>query len=164
MIKILNWTENDFPLVQQILKETWLDTYSSFIPIEDLTGYLETAYSVEALSNLYKDANNTGLFAFENKKPVAWMRTHLSSEDKRFYVSSIYVLPGNQGKGIGKLLLQKAAELAKLNDFDRIYLGVMKQNAKSLAWYKKEGFVFEEEQPFTMGNTSVPHLIGYCLI
>lgn len=164
MIEILTWTENDFPLVQQILKETWLDTYASFIPLDDLTGYLESAYSVEALGSLYRDANNNGLFALENKKAVAWMRTHLSLEEKRFYVSSIYVLPGNQGKGIGKQLLQKAAELAKQNGFDRIFLGVMKQNAKSLAWYKKEGFVFDEEQPFTMGNTSVPHLIGYCLI
>ncbi len=50
-------------------------------------------------------------------------------------------------------------EAAKLN-FTEIYIGVMIQNERALNWYRKLGFDFFEEQPFTMGKTSVPHLIG----
>jgi ribosomal protein S18 acetylase RimI-like enzyme len=42
-----------------------------------------------------------------------------------------------------------------------IWLGVMVQNVDALAWYRKLGFIFEREEPFTMGKTTVPHLIGF---
>ena len=42
-----------------------------------------------------------------------------------------------------------------------IWLGVMLQNTRTRQWYERIGFVFVKEEPFTMGATSVPHLIGY---
>ncbi len=51
-------------------------------------------------------------------------------------------------------------EEAAARGYTSIYLGVMKQNVKSLKWYENHGFVFNEELPFQMGKTSVPHLIG----
>ena len=58
----------------------------------------------------------------------------------------------------------KAEETAVKLKHDKVWLGVMKDNAKALEWYKKLGFQFVEEEPFKMGNTEVLHLIGYKFI
>jgi ribosomal protein S18 acetylase RimI-like enzyme len=88
-------------------------------------------------------------------------QTQINQQEKRFYVSSIYVLPLYQGKGLGMKLIRAAETWAIANHFDDVWLGVMMQNVNALAWYKKIGFQFVEEAPFTMGQTTVNHLIGY---
>ena len=86
------------------------------------------------------------------------------SINKKLYISSLYVLPEFQGFGVGKKLLNEAYRIAAAKGFSKIWLGVMKQNVKSLDWYKSLGFVFVEEEPFQMGSTEVMHLIGYKIL
>jgi ribosomal protein S18 acetylase RimI-like enzyme len=81
--------------------------------------------------------------------------------NKKFYVSSLYVLPEFQGFGLGKKLLNESYRIAKEKQYCKVWLGVMKQNVKSLEWYQNLGFIFNEEEPFQMGSTQVMHLIGY---
>ena len=76
----------------------------------------------------------------------------------------MYVLPKYQGFGLGKKLLNEAYRIAKEKHFNKVWLGVMKQNVKSLEWYQNLGFIFDEEEPFQMGSTEVMHLIGYKVI
>lgn len=70
-------------------------------------------------------------------------------------------MPDFQGKGIGTKLLHATEECALSFDVDAIWLGVMTQNLPALNWYRRIGFQFESEEPFTMGNTTVMHLIGF---
>lgn len=99
-----------------------------------------------------------------NENPIGWMKLYNNENQKRFYVSSLYVLPDNQRFGIGRKFLEVAESLVGKMNYDRIWLGVMKDNIKALNWYKKIGFYFIEEEPFQMGKTIVIHLIGYKLI
>ena len=159
-INIRTWQKSDFPIVRKILLDTWLDTYSSFIPVEDINGYLESTYNEEKLKLILENQDSPGFIIESGIKPLGFMRISISKTENRFYISSLYVLPEYQGLGLGKSLLSKAVEEAAVRGYTNIYLGVMKQNVKSLKWYKNHGFIFNEELPFQMGNTSVPHLIG----
>ena len=159
-INIRIWHESDFPIVRKILLDTWLDTYSSFIPVEDINGYLESTYNVEKLKLIFENPDSSGFIIESGIKHLGFMRISINKTVNRFYISSLYVLPEYQGLGLGKSLLSKAAEEAAVRGYTNIYLGVMKQNVKSLRWYKNHGFIFNEELPFQMGKTSVPHLIG----
>jgi len=159
-INIRIWHESDFPIVRKILLDTWLDTYSSFIPDEDINAYLESTYNVEKLKLILENPDNSGFIIESEIKPLGFMRISISKTTNRFYISSLYVLPEYQGLGLGKSLLSKAMEEAAVRGYTNIYLGVMKQNVKSLRWYKNHGFIFNEELPFQMGKTSIPHLIG----
>jgi ribosomal protein S18 acetylase RimI-like enzyme len=47
---------------------------------------------------------------------------------------------------------------------DRVWLGVMIDNRPAIEWYDKQGFVFVENRPFTIGKTTIDDLIGYKLI
>ena len=159
-INIRIWHESDFPIVRKILLDTWLDTYSSFIPVEDINGYLESTYNVEKLKLILENPDSSGFVIESGIIPLGFMRISISKTENRFYISSLYVLPEYQGLGLGKSLLSKATEEAAIRGYTNIYLGVMKQNVKSLKWHENHGFIFNEELPFQMGKTSVPHLIG----
>ncbi len=158
------WTPEDFEGVRRVLLETWLATYRSFIPEEDITSYFENTYSVEKLAELCSSPSCKGYVAAEADRIVGFERLQFNDEENRLYIASVYVLPGNQGKGIGTHLLMLAEDMARTLELDRVWLGVMVQNTAACDWYKKIGFTFVQEEPFTMGRTVVQHLIGYKIV
>jgi diamine N-acetyltransferase len=162
--RIREWKLEDLLAVQQITWVTWLATYSSFIPLADLKTYFDEHYSLHALGVLFRDEQVDGLLGLVNDQIVGYEKNMFSVDEQRYYVSSLYILPQYQGLGLGKDLLDAAESKAVQRGLDRIWLGVMVENKSTLSWYQKHGFVFIEELPFTMGKTTVPHLIGYKVI
>lgn len=160
-VRIRPWERDDLPAVQRVTWESWLATYSAFIPQNDLQAYFETHYNMAALAALFNSLEVNGWVADVDKTIAGYLKTQRNDNEKRFYVSSVYVLPAYQGKGIGMKLLRAAETCALANHFADVWLGVMAQNANALAWYKKIGFQFVEAAPFSMGQTTVNHLIGY---
>ena len=162
-IKLRNWQKEDFPVVKDILITTWKDAYS-FIPLDDIETYFNEFYSEQRLKDMLEDPFTKGLLAEIESNTVGWMKLFENNLEKKLFVSSLYVLPEYQGFGIGKKLLNEAYEIARKKNLTKVWLGVMKQNVKSLKWYENLGFIFEIEEPFQMGSTEVMHLIGYKVI
>ena len=155
------WTVADIDTVRRIARETWKATYGPFIPDADLEGYLNTRYAVAALTENIRDPNIRGYLASSEGRDVGYMIVSTPATEDRCYVSSVYVLPACQGKGIGRALMGEARRYARDRGFDRIWLGVMTANSAARAWYERSGFIFVEKAPFTMGSTTIEHLIGY---
>ena len=160
-VTIRQWTTEDLQAVRQVTWDTWLDAYSSFIPESDLRLYFDTHYTLDALTQLLHTPLVNGFVAEVNGSVVGYVKTKFNKEENRFYVSSLYILPESQGMGLGGKLMVAAEELAKTFGADTTWLGVMTQNTPALDWYKRHGFTFAEEAPFTMGQTTVVHLIGF---
>jgi ribosomal protein S18 acetylase RimI-like enzyme len=155
------WKESDLPAIQQLLLNTWMETYSSFIPKTDLKFYHNATYNLGALKEMFLDPAINGFVAELDRTVVGFARTKLAVEENRFYVSSIYIESDHQGKGIGRALLVTAAKEAHKLKLDKIWIGVMEKNVDALTWYRKYGYQIVEEAPFAMGNTTVNHYIGY---
>lgn len=163
-VQIRKWTVNDFSVIREILRITWIDTYNEFIPEADLQFYLNQTYNDENLIALFHNPLTMFYLVEINSQVAGIMRVSNSVDEKRFYLNSLYVLPEYQGYGIGKQLSILAENLAIELGYDKIWLGVMEQNTSAVEWYKKSGYVFPEKEPFKMGNTSVIHFIGYKII
>ncbi|KAF0152753.1 MAG: Histone acetyltransferase HPA2-like protein [Ignavibacteria bacterium] len=159
-ITIRKWNENDAEAVRNVLQQSWQDTYSSFIPKNDLDFYLDKTYSVDLLKQANENLAFTCFVSEANNKVCGWLKLYDCIEEKRFYLSSIYVLPEYQKLKIGIKFFELACSTAIEKHYKEIYIGVMVHNERVLNWYKKLGFVFIEEKPFSMGDTFVPHLIG----
>jgi ribosomal protein S18 acetylase RimI-like enzyme len=159
-ILIRQWTQDDLDPIRDVTWETWLAAYTAFIPESDLRSYFDSHYSLQDLQTLFSSESINGYVAVEGVNVVGYVRTQLNREENRFYVSSLYVLPAYQGKGIGSKLLKAAETCALKHDLDAVWLGVMVQNSSAVDWYKRIGFEFNREEPFTMGQTTVNHLIG----
>jgi diamine N-acetyltransferase len=160
-VVIREWKVSDLPAVREITWQTWLATYARFIPEKDLREYFRTHYSLPALSGLFETHGVDGYIAELEGQCVGYAKTKFERVEHRFYVSSLYVLPDYQGMGIGTKLLRSAEECAHRYGVVEVWLGVMVHNVEALAWYKKIGFQFVEEAPFTMGNSTVSHVIGF---
>jgi ribosomal protein S18 acetylase RimI-like enzyme len=154
------WTDADIPSVRDVLRRSWEAAYGSFIPPDDLHGYLESAYADGVLRNMIADPEISGYIGMQGANVVAVMRLRDHRAEGRTYVSSVYVVPEEQGTGWGSRLMRVAARLAIEAGRSEIWLGVMTQNAPALKWYRRHGFVSDRQEPFTMGRTTVQHLIG----
>jgi hypothetical protein len=92
---------------------------------------------------------------------AGYARLLFNGDENRLYVSSLYLLPEFEGKGIGTKLLERGEGYAAEKGLDELWIGVMVKNRQALVFYRKVGFLFVREEPFTMGKTTVSHLIGY---
>ena len=57
--------------------------------------------------------------------------------------------------------MKSAAERAQSLGLDKVWVGVMAKNESAIEWYKKMGYEIVENAPFTMGNTTIDHFIGF---
>ncbi len=150
----------DLETIRSVLLATWLDTYGGFIPESDLRGYFAAAYSPGGLAGRMALEAVRVTLALHGEVCVGVMITTAEPAEDRLAVNSLYVLPGAQGEGIGSRLLAEAEARAREEHLHALRLGVMKQNASSVAWYRRAGFRFDCEEPFQMGETSIMHLLG----
>ena len=66
-------------------------------------------------------------------------------------IHKIYILPNNQGKGIGKICIDFVIDLAKVRLFEKVTLNVNKFN-KALSFYEKNGFNIVKDVDIEIGN------------
>lgn len=160
-IAIRPWRRGDLEALRKITWQSWISTYSSFIPESDLRSYFDIHYTEASFLKMFNDPL-TQVFVAERDDHIAgYARLFFNREQNRLYVPSLYLLPDFQGQDIGIRLLETAKEYATEKGLDELWIGVMVDNRKALLFYRKMGFQFVREEPFTMGKTTVPHLIGY---
>jgi hypothetical protein len=158
---VRRWTLNDLTVIQDVLWKTWVDSYKPFIPESDLKSYFTEHCDLNELTSLFHNPMADGYVAEIDGKVVGFMRTAREPEENRYYVSSLYVLPNYQERGLGHELMRRAAEEAKALKLDRVWIGVMVQNRRTVEWYDKMGYKAVRTEPFTMGQSTVDHYIGY---
>jgi ribosomal protein S18 acetylase RimI-like enzyme len=160
-ISIRPWQKSDLPSIRRIIWQSWMSTYSSFIPEIDLKSHFDTNYTEASLLTMFDNPVIKGFIAEMNDHIAGYARLSFNRDENRLYVPSIYFLPEFQGLGMGRQLLEAAEKYAAEKSLDELWIGVMVKNRRALDFYRKVGFLFIKEEPFTMGNTTVSHLIGY---
>jgi ribosomal protein S18 acetylase RimI-like enzyme len=160
-ILIRPWQKSDLPSIRRVTWKSWIATYSSFIPENDLRSYFDTHYTDASLLSMFDDPSGQGFIAETDDHIVGYLRLFVNRDENRLYIPSLHVLQDFQGQSIGRRLLDSAEEYAAGKRMDRLWIGVMVKNRRALVYYRKVGFQFVREEPFSMGNTTVRHLIGY---
>lgn len=127
--------EADIPLVLHFIKE--LAEY------EKLSDIVEADEKVLWESMFGGGANTKALLAFQEGEPVGFAIYffNFSSFVGRMglYLEDIYVNPDMRGKGFGKALLKKLAQLAIENNCGRMEWVVLDWNESAIEFYKQLG-------------------------
>lgn len=111
-----------------------------------LQNYLEDAFGIEKLKTELLNNSIRYYVAFIEEQPVAFMKLNLASNlpglsaDDGIELDKIYILPIYKGKGIGKILLDKAFETASINKKNVFWLCVIDTNKEAISFYEKTGF------------------------
>lgn len=151
MIRILQATITDIPLIQEIAHATWPITYGSILSDEQLEYMLDLMYSDESLLQQLK-TKPLFFLGYENDICLGFISCENNYQNKKVTrLHKIYILPEAQGKGVGNALIEKVVGLAKENQSETISLNVNKFN-KAVSFYKKMGFEVVEEEDLDIGN------------
>ena len=152
MISIFEASVSDFSTIQQIAYQTWPETYGTILSAAQLNYMLEEFYSEETLlKNLIEKKHHFLIFKEEEMALGFISFQHQYQDQQITRIHKIYILPNNQGKGIGKKLLKAAIRLANENKSERLSLNVNRFN-NAQHFYLKCGFTIVKEENLDIGN------------
>lgn len=151
MILLRKGKEEDMQIVSELAERIWPQTYSDYISKEQLRFMLDQMYNQgELLSQLQKGYQF--LIAEEDSEDVGFACTSLTDAETQTYkLHKLYVLPEMHGKGVGKILINEAVNLAVRKGGKSLQLNVNRNN-KAKDFYLKLGFKIKETVDVNIGN------------
>ena len=152
MIVIKNNTDTNFVEIRAIAQEVWPIAYGSILSSDQLDYMMDMMYSLSSLQAQTDIKKNLFILAIENDKALGFAGYEFNYNDSaKTKIHKIYVLTTQQGKGIGKQLIDFIAEEAKLMQQKGLILNVNKNN-KAIEFYKTLGFSISAEEVIDIGN------------
>ena len=158
MAELAQVTLADLTDLQQLAMTTFRETFGQDNSEEDLQDYFATAYHPDTLCQEIQDPNSLTYLLREKGQAVGYLKVNWGPSqteqelDKGFEIQRIYLLQSHQGKGYGKLLFDKALELASQSGQDWVWLGVWEHNNKAQRFYANYGFEKFAEHAFPVGD------------
>jgi ribosomal protein S18 acetylase RimI-like enzyme len=155
----------DLLALQEISHQTFFDTFADVNTPADMQQYLDVNLSMEQLIKEWTNPSTTFYFVKQQDKVLAYLKINETDaqteqrEEASLEIERIYVLPADQGKGIGQLLLDFSIQVTKDKGFNLIWLGVWEHNKKALQFYEKNGFNFFGKHSFFLGHDEQTDLL-----
>ena len=137
--------------------QTWREAYDDLLPEE----FQETMTLDRCRFLSQKYPENT-LIAMDGKKVVGFI-SYGNYRDETIQAGEIialYVLKDYYGKGVSKQLMHAA--FVALDQFSEIYLWVLKDNKRAIAFYQKMGFSFDGQEKILKLGKPVKELRMMC--
>jgi ribosomal protein S18 acetylase RimI-like enzyme len=148
-IIIRDASKKDIAIIYALAHAVWPETYSAILSEAQLKYMLEMIYSESSLQRQFEEGHNF-LIVEETKTPVAFADYSLLKDDV-YKLNKIYVLPDQQGKSIGKLLLHHVIDLVKAKGAKTLLLNVNRNN-KAKEFYEHLGFKVISEEDIDIGE------------
>ena len=159
MFTIRRADATDAARVAAFAARTFLDTFGHDNSVEDMSLYLESAYSLDRQTAELSSPDMLTLLAERDGATIAFamvrrngpMPTCVTVPDPvelwRFYVDRPW-----HGHGVAMALMDASIDAARLLGGRSIWLGVWEQNARAIAFYQKHGFVDVGSHQFMVGS------------
>ena len=139
-------------------RTTFVQTYGKDNTVDNLLHYLDTHFNINQLTSEVNSPNSFFYLAKRNQEFIGFLKLNTGdaqtevTENEAFEVERIYVLKKYHGHHFGKMLMDKAIEVAKSQQAPFIWLGVWEENPKAIAFYKKCGYKAFGTHTFTLGD------------
>jgi len=152
MILVEKVTLKDIPIIQDIAHATWYPTFEGILSEKQIEYMLEMMYSTTSLIEQIQIKKHHFFLVKENEVTLGFISVELNYKNQATAkIHKIYILPANQEKGIGKILMYKAEELAQEYNQKSITLNVNRFN-KALGFYEKLGYTNSKIENIEIGN------------
>lgn len=151
MITIHSNTDLFFTNIRSIAAEVWPAAYGSILSRKQLEYMLVMMYNVSSLQQQAENGHHF-IVAVEDESPVGFASYEFNfGELSKTKIHKIYILPSNQRKGTGKMLINFITEEARRNNQQVLALNVNKYN-DAQGFYKKIGFDTTHEEIIDIGH------------
>jgi GNAT superfamily N-acetyltransferase len=137
-------------LIQSLAHRTWPATFKKILSPEQISYMLNWMYDVELLQKQISEGHQFWLI--EKEVPIGFMGIELHHPNTTsLKIHKLYVLPEAQGNGLGRMLVQKAIDEARMNSIQSLLLNVNRFNA-SVDFYTHLGFEIIKEENIDIGS------------
>jgi ribosomal protein S18 acetylase RimI-like enzyme len=143
----------DFGTIRQIAFETWPVAYGNIVTQDQLDYMLEKIYNITSLQHQQENLGHRFIIAVDENNIATGFASFSIYENQNNHhrLHKLYVLPNQQQKGIGKLLLEAIYSEIKKNGNGSIELNVNRYN-NALAFYQKLGYEILKEEDIDIGE------------
>jgi len=156
--KIVRGGLRDAPVIADIGRTTFIETYADQTSAEDIREHLAYAFSRDQIEGELAEPDSTFFVATVGDAVAGYLKVNRGQaqtelrEVKGFEIESLYVLNAFQGQGIGALLLDEAIEEARRGGAAYVWLGVWERNSPARRFWRRMGFVEFDRHAFRFGG------------
>lgn len=148
----------DLELLQEISRNTFLETFADSNTEKNMALYLEQSLSLEKLKTELLDPHSAFYFLQDGDLVIGFLKINESAaqtelnEAQSMEIERIYVRKAHHGKKLGQLLFDKALALAQEKNCAYLWLGVWEKNLRAIRFYEKNGLVQFGQHVFQLGD------------
>ena len=147
-------TKKQIETTARLAKEIWNEHYINIISEEQIDYMVQKFQSAEVIQDQIKKQNYEYYNFVENGKSVGYFG-FVEQENGVMFLSKIYLLKSERGKGFSRQAFEFMKEEAKKRGLSKIWLTVNKGNKHSIEIYKKFGMYIERTQVADIGEDFV---------
>ena len=149
MFRFKRAEKSEIDAIQMIADATWRQTYQSILSQDQIDYMLNLMYTKKALEEQFAEGH---LFYFAyNEWDLAGFACLKNVEEDIWKLQKIYVMPLQQGKGVGKALLEFSINKVRSLGANQLLLNVNRNN-KARFFYERNGFAIKENVDINIGN------------
>ncbi|MBB4078857.1 ribosomal protein S18 acetylase RimI-like enzyme [Lewinella aquimaris] len=151
--RIVPATAADFPTIERLARLIWPETFGSILSTAQIEYMLDLMYSEAALMEQVKkghvfhlllDALGDETSGYSHHaqlryRPVGYVSHEVNNLPGTTKIHKIYLLPGTQGRGYGRALIDKVEAIARRANQTKLRLDVNFQNP-AVSFYEHLGF------------------------
>jgi len=151
-------TISDLEIIQEISKQTFLETFAEVNTPENMANYVRENFNPEQMASEINNPNSEFYLASLENEIIGYMKLNFGDaqtekqKGNNLEIHRIYVLRTFHGKKVGQLLLDEVLKIAKQMAVKSIWLGVWEENHRAMQFYAKNGFVEFDKHIFTLGD------------
>jgi ribosomal protein S18 acetylase RimI-like enzyme len=149
-------TPREYPTIQLIAHATWPSAYGDILTPEQIDYMLAMMYTPEAVAS--QVASGQAFYVLETvdmrlheKQVVGYVSHELDYQPGTTKIHKLYALPGVQGRGYGRLMVEHVADFARSAGQQKVRLDVNYKN-RAIGFYEKLGFEKAERCNTDIGN------------
>jgi ribosomal protein S18 acetylase RimI-like enzyme len=150
-MKIRAVKREELSIVRELAHAIWPDTFKAILSNEQIQYMLNWMYNLNYLENQLDQGHHFYVAELESN-PVGFIGIEPNHPEKGLTkIHKIYILPNQQGLGIGKKLIEFVKKSAIQSEMDGLLLNVNRFN-KAVDFYKAIGFNIIFEENIDIGN------------
>ncbi|MEO6949459.1 MAG: GNAT family N-acetyltransferase [Ginsengibacter sp.] len=152
MYQVINATKDHINLIRTLAYKIWPHAYGSILSSAQIDYMLELLYAHDSLEEQIENLHHSFIL-IKDVNDIVGFASFAPHIDNRsiFHLHKIYVLPSEQGKHVGKQMVNHIIHEIKNEGATSLQLNVNRHN-KSIHFYKKQGFAILREEDIDIGK------------
>lgn len=141
----------DINTIGFLAQQIWPDTYRNILSPEQMQYMMNLFYSPASLRGQMVEEHHQFLIVEQEEEAIGFASWSAITEPGIFKLHKIYVLPGRQGKGLGRALLQFIFDAIRPEGATSLRLNVNRHNT-ARQFYERMGFAVIREEDIDIGK------------